>query len=498
MENHPPSTTVRNSNRIRSQNPYGASLLSVCSNQLLAHSQGKIFQSLITYLARDQDLVVPNTAVKMIVTMPVSELPSPVTAHSAPASTEQPCDCTFYHSQGLACPCSLDFASKTGKRAVERLLHKSIFFQTTNVSANVVFQTEQEAARDHWKNIAMNRVIQVPAAHVEIGELLGKGGFCYVHDANLSLPECHDTMGRSSRREQEEEEERDYCVKFLKPCVMPDKRKFARGIADLAIEAHFLATLNHPHILKIRGITEGVELFQPICPKLTSQPGIQGGYFLILDKMHMTLDHKIEKSWKVCAEKYNSFFYRTTHDLRGARRRGLKMERLDVALQLAQAMQYLHQHSICYRDLKPDNIGFDKEDNLKLFDFGLAKELKPYKRHEDGTYHLTANTGSRRYMAPEVALRKRYNLSVDVFSYAILLWEICALEKPFDGYSELQHMSFVVQRGYRPKIETIKGWPESLRLLITRSWDQDMNRRPTFREIVGALVEIRNEFFMGD
>lgn len=421
--------------------------------------------------------------------MPVSDLPNPVTAHSASPMSDQTCNCAFYNSQGLACPCSLDFASKTGKRAVERLLHKSIFFGTINVSANVVFQTEQEAAKGNWKNIAANRVVQIPAEHVEVGELLGKGGFCDVHDANICLP---------GRPEGSQRDDRDYCVKFLKPCVMPDKRKFARGIADLAIEAHFLATLNHPHILKIRGVTEGIELFQPICPQLTNQHGIHGGYFLILDKMHMTLDHKIEKSWKASAEKYNSFLYRTTHDLRGARRRGLKMERLDVALQLAQAMQYLHQHSICYRDLKPDNIGFDKEDNLKLFDFGLAKELKPYKRHEDGTYHLTANTGSRRYMAPEVALRKRYNLSVDVFSFAILLWEICALEKPFDGYSEIQHMSFVVQRGYRPKIEAIKGWPESLRSLITRSWDQDMNRRPTFREIVCALVQIRNDFLTGE
>ena len=98
----------------------------------------------------------------------------------------------------------------------------------------------------------------------------------------------------------------------------------------------------------------------------------------------------------------------------------------------------------------------------------------------------------------EVALRKRYNLAVDVFSFAILLWEICALEKPFDGYSEMQHMNFVVQRGYRPKIESLKGWPEGLRALITKCWDQDMNRRPIFRDVVCELVQIRNEFFVGE
>ena len=233
-----------------------------------------------------------------------------------------------------------------------------------------------------------NKVVQVETRHVEVGPLLGKGGFCLVHDADIILPH------------EQPHEKHDYCVKFLKPSILPDRKKFARGIADLAIEAHFLSVLNHPNIIKIRGITAGVTLFKPSIPILTNQPGADGGYFLVLDKLHSTLDRKIDYEWKTADHKYNSFLYRTTHDLRGSKRRGLKLERIEVALQLARAMQYLHEHQICYRDLKPDNVGFDAENNLKIFDFGLAKELKPYKRHDDGTYHLTANTGSRRYMAP--------------------------------------------------------------------------------------------------
>eukprot|EP00979_Chaetoceros_neogracilis_P005779 scaffold1090_cov244-Chaetoceros_neogracile.AAC.11 len=90
--------------------------------------------------------------------------------------------------------------------------------------------------------------------------------------------------------------------------------------------------------------------------------------------------------------------------------------------------------------------------NTRTAHTGLAKELKPYKRHEDETYHLTANTGSRRYMAPEIALRKR---------------------------------------GFRPKLESLKHWPDGLRAMISRCWDQDMNRRPSFRDVVGALLEIK-------
>jgi hypothetical protein len=89
-------------------------------------------------------------------------------------------------------------------------------------------------------------------------------------------------------------------------------------------------------------------------------------------------------------------------------------------------------------------------------------------------------------------------LSVDVFSYAILVWEICSLEKPFDGYSEVQHMSFVVQRGFRPKLDTLKNWPDGLRAMIASCWDQDMNRRPTFRDVVGAVLEIKKGYINGD
>jgi serine/threonine protein kinase len=410
------------------------------------------------------------------------------------------CDCTAYRSLAKACPCAVEYASRTGKRAVERLLHRSEFFSAFHTSAMVEFQSEAEAAHGLCRNRDTNKIVEVEAAHLHVGELLGKGGFCLVQECTVDLSSYH----QDNNNDDDEEEELEHpingidsnsqlCVKFLKPTILPDKRKFARGIADLAIEAHFLATLCHPNILKIRGITKGIKLFQPICPPLTNARGVEGGYFLILDRLRTTLDKKISVEWKAAFEKYNSFLYRTTHDLRGVKRKELKIERIEVALHLAQAMEYLHKHKICYRDLKPDNIGFDSNEQLKLFDFGLAKELKSYKRHEDGTYQLTANTGSRRYMAPEVALRKRYNLSVDVFSYAILLWEICSLEKPFDGFTEIQHMNLVVQNGHRPKLDILKSWPAGLKDLLHNCWKEDFNERPTFHDVVTQLGTIYDD-----
>lgn len=63
---------------------------------------------------------------------------------------------------------------------------------------------------------------------------------------------------------------------------------------------------------------------------------------------------------------------------------------------------------------KPDNVGFDGKGNVKIYDLGLAKELKDKDRTEDGLYKLTGFTGSIRYMAPEVGLKQAYNQKADI------------------------------------------------------------------------------------
>lgn len=94
----------------------------------------------------------------------------------------------------------------------------------------------------------------------------------------------------------------------------------------------------------------------------------------------------------------------------------------------------------------------------------------------------------------EVAKRKRYNLSVDVFSFAILLWEVCALEKPFKSFTEVQHMNLVVLKDHRPRLDAVKGWPSGTKDILRKCWDPDLHARPTFSEIVILLEEIMREF----
>lgn len=122
---------------------------------------------------------------------------------------------------------------------------------------------------------------------------------------------------------------------------------------------------------------------------------------------------------------------------------------------------------------------------MKIFDFGLAKRLLPDDKTPNGMYRLTGNTGSLRYMAPEVALNQNYNLSADSYSFAIVFWQICSLTVPYAGYNVRMHSDLVVGKGYRPKVE--RSWPYEWSSLITTCWSTVADERLNFNDILNIL-----------
>ncbi|CBN77120.1 Serine/threonine-protein kinase CTR1 [Ectocarpus siliculosus] len=130
-----------------------------------------------------------------------------------------------------------------------------------------------------------------------------------------------------------------------------------------------------------------------------------------------------------------------------ARSRKMKMVpfrcRLHRALELAQALEYVHGGSgigsMMHRDIKSMNVGFAQNGCLKLLDFGLSK-MVPLDSTEDDTYEMTGEVGSYRYMAPELVKHEPYNVKVDVYSWAILSWEILAIDRP---YADMNQASFI-------------------------------------------------------
>jgi serine/threonine protein kinase len=86
----------------------------------------------------------------------------------------------------------------------------------------------------------------------------------------------------------------------------------------------------------------------------------------------------------------------------------LFLQRLIVATEVSNALEHLHSLRLCFRDLKPDNVGFDYTGQVKVFDFGLAKELDPKQKTDDGLYKMSGGTGTfSRFFLPLVMERLR-------------------------------------------------------------------------------------------
>lgn len=160
---------------------------------------------------------------------------------------------------------------------------------------------------------------------------------------------------------------------------------------------------------------------------------------------------------------------------------------INFALDIARAMDWLHANGIIHRDLKPDNLLLTaNQKSVKLADFGLARE-------ESVTEMMTAETGTYRWMAPElystVTLRqgekKHYNNKVDVYSFGIVLWELLTNRMPFEGMSNLQAAYAAAFKQERPNIPDDIS-PE-LAFVIQSCWVEDPNMRPSFSQIIRML-----------
>ena len=385
-------------------------------------------------------------------------------------------------------------------------------------------------------------------------------------------------------------------------------KSFERGIADLAVEARFLALISHENIIGLHYVGRGHLAGQFNCREEDDDDdddddswrggggGHRFGFFLLLDPLFETLSARIERtyiprafdrpastndggdeyvvpfprnrmhlSFGLLPSTSNSWWGLATRrratsrdDPRLDARRAELARRLGVIKCVASGLAYLHDDCRAVsRDVKPDNIGFyrryrsvcrcvdrsaGREDGCscydeipKLFDFGLCKELKPklLKAHPDhgpeggdGTYKLTGRSGTRRYMAPEVALSQPYNDKVDVYSLGVTLYQVASLVAPYGGYSLVRHEMEVLRGGDRPSLEIPSSrrvasllakrgggltyerwlavgdakrkedmlelrskcvWTRELQSLIRDCWRGDMRMRPRMRDVVTRL-----------
>ena len=158
-------------------------------------------------------------------------------------------------------------------------------------------------------------------------------------------------------------------------------------------------------------------------------------------------------------------------------------QRLYWMKDIAMGMEFLHHQGIAHRDLKSGNVLLGDRMMAKLCDFGTARSL-------DHTTCQSAVTGTYRWMAPEIvdSPDARINKKCDMYSYAMVLYELVTLKKPFYHAPTGQKAMVNAVMGKRPVLpESDAECPPFLRCLITACWDADPKVRPSFEVINLAL-----------
>jgi serine/threonine-protein kinase len=109
-----------------------------------------------------------------------------------------------------------------------------------------------------------------------------------------------------------------------------------------------------------------------------------------------------------------------------------------IAIEVLEALEYIHENGVVHRDLKPENIMVDANDNIKLIDFGIAGDSAARRL----TYaNFTATLGTADYISPEQAKGKRGDGRSDVYAMGIILYEMLTGKQPFTGSSPLEVMN---------------------------------------------------------
>jgi len=152
--------------------------------------------------------------------------------------------------------------------------------------------------------------------------------------------------------------------------------------------------------------------------------------------------------------------------------------------QITDALDYIHGQGIVHRDLKLENILLSEDEKVKLTDVGTSKSAT------DITGTLA---GTPVYMAPEVTRFHIYELSADIYSLGIMLWEMWFGQQVFSSVpvSSIQDLFAKVQGGLRPKnVPSYLPPSPAWRGLMEWCWSEDPKERPNAQQCKEAITKI--------
>ncbi len=271
-------------------------------------------------------------------------------------------------------------------------------------------------------------------AHYRVTEMLGKGGMGVVYRAT-------DTKLN-----------RDVALKVLPEVFARDTDRMAR----FKREAHVLASLNHPNIASIYGLEES-----------------DGIHCLVLELVEgPTLAERIQEG-AVPLE-----------------------EALNIAKQIAEALEAAHEKGVIHRDLKPANVKVTPEGMVKVLDFGLAKAMAEEATQADASHSRTGSImpthegviiGTAGYMSPEQARGHEADKRADIWAFGVVLFEMLTGKRTFKGETTSDTLAAVLK--LEPEWEVLPAeTPATIRRLLRRCLEKDRKRR--LHDIADARIEI--------
>jgi serine/threonine protein kinase len=313
-------------------------------------------------------------------------------------------------------------------------------------------------------------VARLGSSEVIFGEVLRSCSFCHVVEVErLDLDRLvGDTVDQQRKRnillQCKSDAGSNLAVKFLRKDLSPDQ--FCQGAAELVNEMHLLSALRHPNIIQLRGVSKG------------GAHGFHGsGYFICTERLHDSLESRMS-FWRDVHRRHEHKGKRDPKQMAGR-----LATRLQVAVDIASALAYLHANKVVYRDMNPANMCFDVNDSIRLVGFRLAREL------EDGfSYQMSGSNDKLCYQAPEIALSRAYDTKADVFSFTIMLWQLCSMSETV--YNGIEHrgdyIHRVVTNRERPSLGTKMS--DRLRTIISNGWNHKPADRPTMQQMKNLLM----------